>query len=103
MQENREHTNQQRSLERQGLSETKQRNITYEIKCITCKKKELEKIETEVGDDITKRKELEKNMKVPRYIGESSRSAYERGWEHLDKLASLSSKSMMLKHILAEH
>ena len=42
-------------------------------------------------------------MKVPKYIGESSRSAYERGWEHLDKLASLSSKSMMLKHLLSEH
>ena len=79
------------------------RNITYEIKCLTCETKMLEEIELEAGDDNEKRKELEKNLQVPKYIGESSRSAYERGFEHLDMLARLSSKSMMLKHILAVH
>ena len=42
-------------------------------------------------------------MKIPRYIGESSRSAYERGYEHLDKLVSLNSQSHMLRHMVAVH
>ena len=42
-------------------------------------------------------------MIVPRYIGESGRSAFERGFEHLDQLATLSKKSHMLKHMLFQH
>ena len=42
-------------------------------------------------------------LQVPTYVGETSRSAYERGFEHLDNLATLSSKSVMLKHMLSKH
>ena len=42
-------------------------------------------------------------MKTPVYIGESSRSAYERGLEHLNNLARLSSSSHMLRHMVQEH
>ena len=44
-----------------------------------------------------------KKLKVPKYVGESSRSAYERGWEHLTKVASFSSGSHMLTHMVMEH
>ena len=81
------------------------RNILYEIRCLTCEKDELEKIDEICKDDEdeTRKNKLKEQMKIPKYIGESSRSAYERGFEHLDKLASLSSNSHMLKHMLDKH
>ena len=74
-------------------------------RCITCEKTELEKIEEICADDEdeNKKKKLIEEIRLVRYIGESSRSAYERGFEHLDKLASLNSKSHMLRHILDKH
>ena len=42
-------------------------------------------------------------MQPPIYLGETSRSGYERGFEHLDMLATLSSKSVMLRHLLLKH
>ena len=36
-------------------------------------------------------------------MGETSRSAYERGFEHLDKLATLSLNSHMLRHMVSDH
>ena len=40
---------------------------------------------------------------LPRYNGETSRSAYERSFEHLNNLASLSSKQSMIKPMLTDH
>ena len=73
------------------------RSLVYEIKCLTCEKRELEKIEK---NENTKKREQIKQFK---YIGETSRSSYERGWEHLNDLAQLKSSSHMLKHIVGEH
>ena len=42
-------------------------------------------------------------MQTPIYVGETSRSGYERGFEHLDMLATLSSSSVMLRHMLLKH
>ena len=39
-------------------------------------------------------------MKIPRYIGDSSCSAHERGFENLDKLVAHSSKSNLIRHML---
>ena len=36
-------------------------------------------------------------------MGESSRSAYERGWEHINDMAQLKSSSHMLKHTVGVH
>ena len=79
------------------------RNITYEIRCLTCEAIEIGKVEEEAGDDYEKKEELMKNLQIPRYIGETSRSGYERGFEHLDMLTTLSSKSVMLRHMLSAH
>ena len=78
------------------------RNILYEIKCLTCEERMKTSIEENEGDE-EKRKDLITNMEVPRYVGESGRSAYERGFEHLDKLASLHSNSHMLRHLVDAH
>ena len=70
--------------------------------CLSCEKNEIERLQEEVKDE-KELKERMKKAKIPRYIGESSRSAYERGWEHLDKLATLNSSSHMLRHMVLEH
>ena len=85
-------------------SDCTSRNVVYEIKCITCEKAELARI---VGKTSEEKESSEttnnKNIPTAKYIGETSRSGYERGLEHLDKLASLSSQSHMLKHMLDKH
>ena len=78
------------------------RNILYEIKCLTCEEESRQKIIDTVEDEAEMKTKLE-NIKTYKYIGESGRSAYERGFEHLDQLASLNHKSHMLKHMLHKH
>ena len=60
----------------------------YETRCLTCDKNE--------NDTIN-------GMDIEEYIGETSRSAFERGWEHLNDLAQLRTSSHMLKHIEGVH
>ena len=81
----------------------KKRNILYEIRCLTCENMEHKRIEETFEDDLEKQKEMKEKIQVPKYIGETGRSAYERGFEHLDQLASLSSKSVMLRHMVDKH
>ena len=51
----------------------------YETRCVTCEEKALLELpEQELTDED--RKEKEKKIILFKYIGESSRSAYERGW-----------------------
>ena len=78
------------------------RNILYEIKCLTCEEENKQEIIDTVEDEAERKTKLE-NIKTYKYIGESGRSAYERGYEHLDQLASLNHKSHMLKHMLHKH
>ena len=63
----------------------------------TCEDEHRKKSEEHSADQESKEKEV-LNIRTPVYIGESSRSAYERGFEHLNDYTSLSSKSQMLKH-----
>ena len=48
-------------------------------------------------------KEKLRMLQLHKYVGESSRSAYERGFEHLDDLARISEKSIMLRHMVETH
>ena len=79
------------------------RSLVYETWCISCQEKELEKIETEAGNDKKRKGELTKNMKLHKYIGETNRSCFERGREHLNDFGNLSTKSHMLKHAVEVH
>ena len=47
--------------------------------------------------------ELLKRMKIHKYIGETSRSAYERGLEHQKDLEDMKIESHMLKHYIENH
>ena len=79
------------------------KNVLYEIKCLTCEKKEHTRIDQLEHLDETTKDEMKKQANTAKYIGETSRSGYDRGYEHLDKLASLSSSSHMLKHMVDKH
>ena len=88
--------------EKGSMKDCTKRNLIYEIKCTTCEEKAHKQIEDEFEDaEIVK--ERKKEARLYKYIGETSRSAYERGFEHLDKLASLSTQSMMLRHMVDQH
>ena len=44
-----------------------------------------------------------KNIVLHKYIGETSRSVYERAWEHMSSMEGLQTSSHMLKHALEKH
>ena len=46
---------------------------------------------------------MEETQKLHKYLGESSRSMYERAWEHMNSRDKLHTDSHMLKHILDKH
>ena len=78
------------------------RNIVYETSCATCEETQLEELENSELEEQEK-SDKKKCLKLFKYVGESSRSAYERGWEHLNDMAKLDPKSHMLKHVLTHH
>ena len=78
------------------------RSLVYETKCLTCEKKQTEYIKSLEIEDKEKEYMME-NIRNYKYIGETSRSAYERGWEHTNDLAQLKSTSHMLRHIVGVH
>ena len=78
------------------------RSLIYETWCITCERLELDKIEEQdLGEH--EKTELKRKIKKYKYVGETGRSAYERGWEHLNDLAQLRTSSHMLKHCIGVH
>ena len=64
----------------------------------------MEKNESRMIDESKKRK-LEKNEKIETftYIGETWRSAKERGEEHEKDLEHCRARSLMLRHIVEHH
>ena len=77
------------------------RNTTYETWCHTCYERDLG--ELEIGEDENQRREKEKSIILHKYIGESNRSCFERGLEHMRDRNYLNKGSHMLKHIVDKH
>ena len=48
----------------------------------TCQNRDEARIDEERGEDEEKKKELMKKIKLHKYVGETSRSVFERSWEH---------------------
>ena len=76
--------------------------MVYETTCSICELREIQEIDNSDLDDKMKL-DKKRNLRQYKYIGESSHSPYERGWENLNDLATLNPKSHMLKHILTHH
>ena len=79
------------------------RNCIYETWCITCWEEDVAKVEEKYKEDEKMMKVMMKRIKVYKYIGETSRSVYERIWEHNHSMEQLHTSSHMLKHVLEVH
>ena len=82
--------------------ECTKRSLVYETWCITCYDAEKSRIEEEIEDEKEREKKILQISKH-KYIGETARSAYERGWEHQEALRKLEEDSHLLKHVANYH
>ena len=79
------------------------RNLVYQTWCISCQAREEEKIEKDHEGDAKKIREMKNKIKLHLYIGETSRSVYERSIEHQGDIDQLKTSSHMLRHLLELH
>ena len=86
------------------------RNAVYETWCVTCAGKEMTGMDEDEDDDGSMSEgvsdvegERGKGSAVAKYIGETARSTFERGFEHLSDLLNLSHKSHMLRDYVEAH
>jgi hypothetical protein len=82
----------------------KKRNCVYETECLTCRDRGFKIIEEKYGHE-GKEKLEDRKRKASRflYIGETNRSAFERGKEHVNDIEGCKTSSHMLRHLLTEH
>ena len=80
--------------------ECSKRNAVYQTYCITCKEREIERIEQETAGDRKRTQEELHKIRLHKYIGETSRSCFERGMEHLNDMRQLKPASHLLRHAL---
>ena len=85
-----------------GVEEDQKKKENRAISELKVKRKREDTEIREVVEDREEDVSRQKDYKV-KYIGESWRSAYERGIEHQEDLSNLREKSHMLKHILDDH
>ena len=78
------------------------RSLLYETWCETCYREEKEKI-IEQMEEGKEREERIRKIRKYKYLGETARSAFERGLEHQDALQKLDSDSHLLKLIADKH
>ena len=71
------------------------RSMLYETWCETCQQRDTEKAEAE-GNNA-------EDVPLYKYIGETSRSGFERGQDHLRDCRLMSTGSHVLKHYLDRH
>ena len=86
----------------------RKRNCVYKTYCITCRERQDKELEDRLEEQgtSTNKKELDKEKaKIKRYvyIGETNRSAYERGIEHQQDVTGCKTSSHMLRHLLHQH
>ena len=92
--------------EKMRFGNCKRRSVIYRVWCATCKRK-LE--ENDIAKELEgeKKRKLENNTenreKTYTYVGETSRSAFERGEEHDKDLELCRVRSHMLRHVVEQH
>ena len=79
------------------------RNLVYETWCMTCLKKDEEEVERKYEGDARKMKEMKGKIMMHLYVGETSRSMYERALEHQGDVEQLKTSSHMLRHLVEMH
>ena len=79
------------------------RNLVYQTYCITCKERDAARMEAEAAEDHKKKNENIKNMKLSKYIDETSRSCFQRAQEHQNDMKQLKTSSHMFRYALDKH
>ena len=79
------------------------RNLVYETWCMSCLQRDEEEVEKKWEGDARKIKEMKEKIRKHLYIGETSRSVYERVFEHQYDVEQLKTSSHMLRHLLEMH
>ena len=69
---------------------------------MSCEEKEIQRIEEEEEDE-KERDRKKRNIRLFKYVGETSRSFYERALEHQRDLDELKLDSHMMKHYFDKH
>ena len=87
----------QSESEKQVAHSCFKRNLVYETWCKPCEEEAAKRVRG-TGVDPEKL-----SFPLYKYIGETARSAFERGAEHWDDVVNLSKGSHMLKHALSVH
>ena len=80
-----------------------QRNLVYETSCLSCQQEAEQAIEKNENWGEQEKQAQKRKRKLLKNKGETSRTTYERGWEHLNDMACLRTTSHMLKHAMLEH
>ena len=89
---------------RKDKQDCRKRNMVYQTTCQTCKERKEAEIEEKYREEGQKKvAEIKKSMKKYIYIGETNRSAFERGREHHNDIAANKTSSHMLRHLLDVH
>ena len=91
---------------RENAQDCKKRNCVYKTYCITCNERQDKELEERLQDKGLSKKQMDKEKKKTKrfiYIGETSRSVYERGLEHQNDVAGCKTSSHMLRHLLHMH
>ena len=78
------------------------RSVIYETWCMSCEKKELERIEG-LEEEEKEKERMRREIRLYKYLGETSRSFYERALEHQRDLLEMKTDSHMLKHYFEKH
>ena len=78
------------------------RSLVYKTYCISCQEKDEAEIRKEEKDEKRAAEKI-RNIKQHAYIGETSRSAFERATEHQNAMRQLDPSSHMLRHALDKH
>jgi hypothetical protein len=81
-------------------------SVVYETWCVTCDLGEMTGLidgDDEIVEGSMQQNRIETEKKMAKYIGETARSTYKRGFEHLSDLLNLSQKSHMLGHYVKSH
>ena len=82
----------------------RKRHCVYETTCLRCNERQDKEVEAKYNKEGKKRIDEEKRkIRRYKYIGETNRSCYERGLEHLNDAEACKTSSHILKHLIDVH
>ena len=88
--------------EKNMKQDCRKRSLVYETCCETCLRKDIKEVEEQEGLEEKEREDRIRKIKKHKYVGETARSAHERGMEHQDGLNKMDENNHMMTHVKLE-